>query len=111
MALGTNVVAAEAMRQAGASSMGIGARAIAEAVSTADVIVTSLNLILPGAMLGEVTPGIARAVLGARAKKVLLPVNRSRLEVVGAAGMTLDRLIVHSVHRVRAIVATPTPNR
>lgn len=110
MALGTNVVAAEAMRQAGASSVGIGARAITETLPTVDVIVTSLNLILPGSMLGEVTPGIAGAILGARAKKVLLPVNRSRLEVVGAGGMTLDRLIVHSVQRVRVIVATPVPN-
>ena len=89
--------------------MGIGPRAIVDTVPTVDVIVTSLNLVLPGSMLGEVTPGIAGAILGARAKKVLLPVNRSRVEVVGAGHITLDRLIVHSVHRVRSIVTVPVP--
>lgn len=71
VALGTNTVAAAAMKRAGAAQVGVGSRAITETVSAADVIVTSLNFLLPGAMLGEVTPEIVRAILGARAKKVL----------------------------------------
>jgi hypothetical protein len=106
VALGTNVVAAEAMRLAGASSVGIGPRAIAETVSNVDVIVTSLNLVLPGAMLGEVTPEIARAILDARAKKVLLPVNRAHLEIVGTHDRPLDLLIVQSLSRVSVLVGS-----
>ena len=74
------------MKQAGACSIGVGTQAIAQTVPTVDVIVTSLNLVLPGSMLGEVTPDIVRAILTARAKKILLPVNRAFMEVVGTEG-------------------------
>ncbi len=106
VALGTNEAAAEAMKRAGAYSVGIGSHAIAETVPTVDVIVASLNLVLPGAMLGEVTSEIAEAILDARATKVLLPVNRSRLEIVGAEDQTLDALIARSLMRVTSLVGT-----
>lgn len=110
IALCTNTSAAAAMKRAGAAQVGVGARIIAETVSTVDVIVASLNLLLPGAMLGEVTPEIVRAILGARAKKVLLPVNRARVEIVGAEGSTLDALIMQSLSRVRFLVNSVQPN-
>jgi hypothetical protein len=106
VALATNAVAAEAMKQAGACSIGVGGRAIAHTVPTVDVIVTSLNLVLPGSMLGEVTPNIVRAILTARAKKVLLPVNRASVEVVGTENQTLDALIARSLAHVTSLVAS-----
>ena len=105
VALGTNTAAAAAMERAGAAQVGVGTRVIAETVSTVDVIVASLNVLLPGAMLGEVTPEIVRAILGARAKKVLLPVNRARVEIVGSGAYTLDALITQSLSRVRFLVS------
>ena len=104
VALGTNNVAAEAMKQAGAVQVGVGSRAIAGTLPSVDVIVASLNLVLPGAMLGEVTPEIVQAILGARATKVLLPLNRVRLEIVGAGACTLEALITESLSRVRSLV-------
>jgi Domain of unknown function (DUF3842) len=109
VALGTNRVAAAAMKEAGAAQVGVGPRAIAETVPTVDVIVTSLNLVLSGAMLGEVTPEIVHAILGARATKVLLPLNRVRLEIVGAGTGTLDALIAQSLSRVRSLVSEVLP--
>ena len=106
VALGTNVAAAEAMKQAGAHAVGVGARAIAETVPTVDVIVASLNLLLPGSMLGEVTPDMVNAIVTARAKKVLLPVNRALVEVVGTEDHTLEALITKSLSRVTCIVAS-----
>ena len=104
LALGTNTAAAAAMKRAGAEQVGVGPLAIAETISTVDVIVASLNVLLPGAMLGEVTPEIVRAILGARAKKVLLPVNRAKLEIMGVEGQTLDGLIDQAILRVRTIL-------
>ena len=104
VALGTNTVAAAAMKQAGATQVGVGPRAIADTLPTVDVIVSSLNLVLPGAMLGEVTPEIVRAILGARATKVLLPLNRARVEIVGSGAYTLEALITQSLSRVRSLV-------
>ena len=109
VALGTNGVAAAAMKQAGASQVGIGPRAIADTLPTVDVIVTSLNLVLSGAMLGEVTPEIVHAILGARATKVLLPLNRARVEIVGAGSHTLEVLITQSLSRVRSLVSSVRP--
>jgi len=106
VALGTNTVAAAAMKRAGAAHVGVGSRAITETVSAMDVIVTSLNFLLPGAMLGEVTPEIVQAILGARAKKVLLPVNRAHVEIVGSGTYTLDALITESLSRVRSLVSS-----
>lgn len=109
MALGTNTVAAAAMKRAGATQVGVGPRAIADALPTADVIVTSLNLILPGALLGEVTPEVVHAILGAKATKVLLPLNRTRLEIVSAGPCTLEALITQSLSRVRSLVSSVQP--
>jgi len=76
---------------------------------TVDVIVSSLNVVLPGAMLGEVTPEIVHAILGARATKVLLPLNRARVEIVGAGECTLEMLITQSLSRVRSLVSPVQP--
>lgn len=104
VALGTNAAAAKAMKQAGASLVGVGSQAITRIVPSVDVIITSLNLILPGAMLGEVTPDIVQVILQAKAKKVLLPVNRARVEIVGSEDRTLDELIARSLRRVSCFV-------
>lgn len=103
VALGTNEAAAEAMRLAGAEQVAAGPHAIMHMVSTVDVIVASLNVVLPGAMLGEVTPEMVKAILAAKATKVLLPLNRARVEIVGSEDGTLDMLIARSLARVRAL--------
>jgi hypothetical protein len=60
-------------------------------------------------MLGEVTPEIVRAILGARAKKVLLPLNRARVEIVGAGTGTLEAMIAQSLSRVRSLTSEVLP--
>lgn len=104
LALGTNFAAAKAMREAGAEQVASGVEAISKLVPTADVIVASLNMVLPGAMLGEVTPEVAKTILEAKAKKVLLPLNRVRVEIVGTEGRTMDTLIDECLSRVRVAV-------
>src|SRR5918995_3350379 len=59
--------------------------------------------------LGEVTSDIAEAIPVARAMKVLLPINRARLEIAGSEDQTLDRLIRRSLMRVTSLVVAPTP--
>jgi len=68
------------------------------------MIVGSLSLLMPGAMLGEVTPVLAQVVLASPAKKLLLPVNKRQVEVVGAEGRTLDALIDHAVQRIAVLL-------
>ncbi|MBX3301522.1 MAG: DUF3842 family protein [Nitrospira sp.] len=106
MAGGTNRAAAEAMKEAGAEQVASGVEAISKMVPAADVIVASLNMVLPGAMLGEVTPDLVKTILEAKAKKVLLPLNRAHVEIVGTDGHTMDTLINECLARVRVAVRT-----
>ena len=68
------------------------------------MILASLNVVLPGAMLGEVTPGIADAILRAPGRKLLLPINRAKVEVMGVECRTLESVIQHTLQRVRTLL-------
>lgn len=107
IALGTNEAATIAMQRAGATASGTGEHRIKQTLPTADFVLASLNLVLPGAMLGEVTPGIAGAILSAPGKKLLLPINRAHVEIVGAEALTLEHLISRTVQRVQVLLSSP----
>ncbi|MCW5798841.1 MAG: hypothetical protein LZF60_310034 [Nitrospira sp.] len=105
--VGLNRVSAEAMARAGATAIETAPQAIHHRLHAADMIVGSLSLLMPGSMFGEVTPGLVQTLLESQAKKVLLPVNKRKVEVVGAEGRTLDALIDHAVQRI-AFLLGPT---
>lgn len=98
--LGLNRASADAMARAGATSVETSLHLIYRRLDDADMIVGSLSLLMPGAMLGEVTPILVQTLLESPAKKVLLPINKRKVEVVGAEGRTLDALIDHAVQRI-----------
>lgn len=98
--LGLNRASAEAMKRAGAISIETASQMIFRQLTGDDMIVGSLSLLMPGSMLGEVTPVLVQALLESPAKKVLLPINKRKVEVVGAEGRTLDALIDHAVQRI-----------
>ncbi|MCE3224710.1 MAG: uncharacterized protein K0S58_2890 [Nitrospira sp.] len=102
--LGLNRASAEAMKRAGATSIETAPQMIHRRLEGADLIVGSLSLLMPGSMLGEVTPALVQAVLESSAKKVLLPINKRKVEVVGAEGRTLDALIDHAVQRIACLI-------
>ena len=97
--LGLNSASADAMARAGATFTETAPQMIHRRLYAADVIVGSLSLLMPGSMLGEVTPVLAQAVLESSARKVLLPLNKRKVEVVGVQGRTLDALIDHALQR------------
>jgi hypothetical protein len=102
--LGLNQVSAEAMFRAGANRVETTPLVIRELLSRADVIAGSLSLLLPGSMWGEVSPELARAVIDSPAQKLLLPLNRKNVEIVGTEGRTLCTLIDHAVDRIASLV-------
>jgi len=62
-------------------------------VKKADVIIGSIGIIMPQAMMGEVTPLMAEAVCSADAKKILLPLTQENVEIVGVSGLPLPQLV------------------
>jgi NAD(P)-dependent dehydrogenase (short-subunit alcohol dehydrogenase family) len=100
LSLGLNRSSAQAMARAGASRIEMDEQAINRQLGRAHMIVGSLSLLMPGAMSGEVTPGLVQAIVESPARKFLLPLNRKRIEVVGLEGRTLESLIEHAVQQI-----------
>jgi len=69
-ALGTNSIATSRMMKAGANRGATGENAIIHSGPHADIIVGPLAIIMPHAMMGEVTPGMAGAVSSSKARKI-----------------------------------------
>jgi len=93
IALGTNAIATAQMLKARANKGASGSNAIVQTVKKADVIIGSIGIIMPQAMMGEVTPLMAEAVCTAEAKKILLPLTQENVEVVGGSGLPLPQLV------------------
>jgi hypothetical protein len=83
LALGTNAIATATMLKAGADEGATGENAVVVNAPKVDLIVGVIGIISANAMLGELTPAIARAVSESPAQKILLPLNRCGIEVVG----------------------------
>ncbi len=97
IALGTNAVATVQMMRARANRGATGENAIILNLSKADVIMGSLSIILANAMEGEVSPRIAEAVASSPALKILLPLSRSNVEIVGCTAEPLPHLVEKAI--------------
>jgi DNA helicase TIP49 (TBP-interacting protein) len=101
IALGTNALATSVMLKAGADDGATGENAIVVNAAKADIIAGVIGIVAANAMLGELTPAMARAVAESPAKKILLPLNRCGIEVVGTdRTATLPQLIDRLVRAV-----------
>ena len=101
LALGTNATATAGMLKAGANEGASGENAILYNAARVDLIVGPLGVVLANAFLGEMTPAMAAAVAGSRAKKILLPLNRSNVDLVGLGEEPLPHLVDKLVARVQ----------
>ena len=97
LALGANAVATQRMVDAGADKGASGENAVRVCLSGADYIVGPIGIVLPNAMMGEITPGIAEAVFAARAKKLLLPLSQPHVTIVGMTQKNVNDLISEAI--------------
>lgn len=105
IALGTNALATAAMLRAGADAGATGENAIRCQCRDADVILGALGILMPNALMGEVTPVIAAAIAESPAQKLLIQSGRCRLTVVGAKPQSLDEATGEMAERLREMVA------
>ncbi|WP_027718443.1 DUF3842 family protein [Desulfovirgula thermocuniculi] len=113
IALGTNAVAAMNMLKAGANEAATGENAIIYNAPRVDVILGTVAVLVAHSMLGEFTPAMAEAVAKSPAKKILLHLNRSNVEIVGVIPEPLPHLIDLMVEKVKSLAANSltTPSR
>ncbi|HHW40010.1 MAG TPA: DUF3842 family protein [Syntrophomonadaceae bacterium] len=93
IALGTNSTATSLMLKAGANEGATGENAVVQTVAEVDVIVGSLSILVANSMLGEVTPKMAEAICNSKAKKILLPIGKNRVEIVGVQQEPLPHMV------------------
>ena len=101
LALGTNALATAAMLKAGANEGATGENAIVRNVERVDLIVGPLSILLANAMLGELTPRMAEAIASAGVPKIVLPLHRENVEVLGSSNEPLPHLVDALVEELR----------
>lgn len=104
LALGTNSMATSVMLRAGANEGATGENAVIFNSSRVDIIVGTISILFPNAMLGELTAKMAEAITSSPARKVLLPLTRSGIDIVGLKAEPLPHLIEELVKKVKDII-------
>jgi hypothetical protein len=107
LALGTNAIATDKMMRAKASRGATGENAIRVSVNLADAILAPIGVVIPNSMMGEITPGIAEAVAGARGYKLLLAINQPHFEFVGVEARPLTKQISAAIGVIRERMGSP----
>jgi len=93
LALGTNAIATGQMIKAGANRGATGENAIICTVNDADLIIGPISVTWANAMLGEVTPRMAEAIMSSPAPKILLPLTQERVILVGMIKEPLPHMV------------------
>ncbi|MBA4373595.1 MAG: hypothetical protein C0402_12145 [Thermodesulfovibrio sp.] len=103
IALGTNAAATSAMIKSRANKGASGENAIVWNSTRVDIITGPLSIVLPNAMLGELTPLMASAIVSSAAEKILLPHNQEGVDLVGLRKEPLPHVIERLVQRIKEI--------
>jgi len=105
VALGTNSLATSIMLKVGANEGATGENAIVCNSNKVDIVMGAIGIIAANSMLGELTPLMAKAIAESQAKKILLPLNRCNIEIVGVdRSEPMPHLIDKAVQSVKEYI-------
>lgn len=83
IALGTNSQATSNMIKSGAQVGATGENAIFWMCKKVDIIIGPLAIIAANSMMGEISPKMSEAIASSTARKLLLPVSKCNIDVIG----------------------------
>ena len=92
-AAGTNSIATAIMLKAGATNGATGENAIVFNCGKADCIIGVIGILVANSMHGEVSPKMAEAVSMSAAHKILIPVEKCGITVLGLAEKPIQAYI------------------
>lgn len=101
LALGTNALATSLMLRAGGNEGASGENAIVVNVPKVDIIIGTIGIIAANSMLGELTPLMAKAIAESPAKKILIPLNRCNIDIVGVNNQPLPHLVDEAIELIK----------
>lgn len=105
IAVGTNSIATAAMLKAGADAGATGENPAVVNAAIADIIAGPMGIITANALHGEISPKMAAAVSESRAQKLLIPVNRCSVTVVGVEELPLGEYVKLAAQKVRDLLS------
>lgn len=103
-AVGANSAATAAMLKAGAQAAATGENPVVVCSRQADIIAGPMGIITANALLGEITPKMAAAVSESPAQKLLIPVSRCSVTVVGVEDLPLGEYVKLAAMKARELL-------
>lgn len=103
-AIGTNSTATANMLKGGADEAATGENAVIVGCDIADIILGPIGIIIPNALLGEVTEKMASAISKAKAEKVLIPLNKCDVLVAGIQNKSTGELLQDAINMINDII-------
>jgi acyl-coenzyme A synthetase/AMP-(fatty) acid ligase len=107
-AVGTNSIATSAMIKAGADYGATGENAVVFNCAKADFIIGVTGIIFANAMHGEISPKMAEAVSSSSAHKILLPIDKCNVTVLGVAEKPVQSYITEITAQIKEKSPHPT---
>lgn len=104
MAVGTNSMATESMLKAGADRAATGENAVVVACRKADVIIGPIGIVIADALLGEVTPAMAKAVGQSDAVRILLPSDKCDTFIAGVGSTGMSALVEDAMDKLASLL-------
>lgn len=101
IAVGTNSTATTHMISVGNIQGATGENSVIYLSKQADVIIGPIAILAANSMLGEITPKMAEAIASSTAKKILLPINRCNLSIVGIKNINLNDMIKELINDLK----------
>jgi hypothetical protein len=102
-AVGTNSIATAAMIKAGADYGATGENAVIFNCTKADFIIGVTGIVLANAMHGEISPRMAEAVSSSPAHKILLPVDKCNVTILGVSERPIQSYINEIAQKLKRI--------
>ena len=104
IAVGTNSMATESMLKAGADRAATGENAVVVACRKADVIIGPVGIVIADALLGEVTPAMAKAVGQSEAVRILLPSDKCDTFIAGVGSTGMSALVEDAMDKLASLL-------
>lgn len=105
VALGTNSVATGQMLRGGADDGATGENAIIHNMKHVDVVMGVIGILTANSMMGELSPAMSAAIGGSHTYKILLPLNRCHIHVVGVPERGMNEHISDAVKALKEYMA------
>lgn len=104
IALGTNSQATSNMIKSGADDGSTGENAVVWMSSKVDIIIGPLAIISANSMMGEISPKMAEAVSSSDAKKLLLPLSKCNMNIIGLKDLQFKTMLNELLETVKNIL-------